>query len=120
MPKRRWQILSSAIDSERIEDGEVKTADLNDAAVTNAKIQKAFGTETSVSVEAGGTSTISAGIYQVSLAANTAVQYSPDGGVTWRTMLAAGTGGVVISDGSNVRLYNAGAAAETSYLWPLS
>jgi len=93
---------------------------IRDETVTFAKLSKSFGTESTVSVPAGGTSVISKGVYLVSLGANTSVEYSPDGGTTWRTLLPAGTGGVVISDGSNVRLNNAGAAAENSYLLPLS
>ena len=101
-------------------DAIVGSKHIQDDSVPFAKLQKVFGTESAVSVGAGATSTIAKGVYLVSLGANTSVEYSPDGGTTWRTLLPAGTGGVVVSDGSNVRLNNAGAAAETSYLLPVS
>ena len=50
---------------------------------------------------------------------STKVEYSPDGGTTWRLLIPAGEGGVVISDGSNVRLNNTGASDEDSYLLPV-
>ncbi|MGC9203181.1 MAG: hypothetical protein ACP5HX_11000 [Thermoproteota archaeon] len=46
------------------------------------------------------------------------VEYTPDGGTTWRTAIPAGHGGLVITDGSIVRLVNGGTAAESSYLLP--
>lgn len=90
-----------------------------DNALRFSQLDKVFGTESAVTVTAGGTSIISKGIYLVSLGANTLVEYSPDGGTTWRLLYPAGTGGLVISDGSNVRLRNTGTADETSYLLPV-
>jgi len=94
-----------------------------DAIANNAlrfsQIDKVFGTESTVTVTAGSTSTVSKGVYLVSLGANTKVQYSPDNGTTWRDLIPAGEGGVVISDGSNVRLNNTGASDEDSYLLPV-
>ncbi len=84
-----------------------------------SQIDKVFGTETAVTVDAGATVTISKGIYYVRTGANTTVEYSPDGGTTWVTLIPAGSAGLVISDGSNVRLNNAGATAEDSYLLPI-
>jgi len=81
---------------------------------------KSFGTESTVSVDAGATSTIPKGIYYVSCGANTTVEYSPDGGTTWRTSVNAGGTNLVISDGSSVRLNNGGTAAEDSYLLPIN
>jgi len=81
---------------------------------------KSFGTESTVSVGAGVTSIIPKGIYYVCCGANTTVEYSPDGGTTWRTSVNAGGTNLVISDGSNVRLNNGGAAAEDSYLLPIN
>jgi len=92
---------------------------LADNALRFSQIDKVFGTESTVTVTAGSTSTISKGVYLVSLGANTKVEYSPDGGTTWRTLIPAGEGGVVISDGSNVRLNNTGASDEDSYLLPV-
>jgi len=81
-----------------------------------SQLGKVFGSETTVTVTAGGTSTISKGVFLVSLGANTSVEYSPDGGTTWRTLIPTGEGGLIISDGSNVRLNNSGTADEDSYL----
>jgi len=83
------------------------------------RMRKEFEVEQTVTVAAGGTKTIDKGIYCVTCGANTSVEYSPDGGITWRTLIAAGQSGLVISDGSNVRLNNVAVAAEDSYLLPL-
>jgi len=95
----------------------------DDAIGTNAlrfaQIDKVFGTEQTVSVDAGATSTISKGIYYARCGANTSVEYSPDGGTTWYTLISAGGIGLVISDGSNVRFNNGGTGAEDSYLLPI-
>jgi len=92
---------------------------LADNALRFSQIDKVFGTESAVTVTAGSTSTISKGVFLVSLGANTKVEYSPDGGTTWRLLIPAGEGGVVISDGSNVRLNNTGTSDEDSYLLPV-
>ena len=92
---------------------------LADNALRFSQIDKVFGTESTVTVTAGSTSTISKGVFLVSLGANTKVEYSPDNGTTWRDLIPAGEGGVVISDGSNVRLNNTGTSDETSYLLPV-
>jgi len=84
-----------------------------------AQLDKVFGSESVVTVTAGETYTVPKGVYLVSLGANTSVEYSPDGGTTWRTLIPVGQGGVVISDGSNVRLNNTGSADEDSYLLPV-
>ena len=90
-----------------------------DNALRFSQIDKVFGTESTVTVTAGSTSTISKGVFLVSLGANTKVEYSPDNGTTWRDLIPAGEGGVVISDGSNVRLNNTGTSDEDSYLLPV-
>ena len=90
-----------------------------DNALRFSQIDKVFGSEQTVSVDAGATSTISKGIYYVRCGANTKVEYSPDGGTTWVELIAAGGVGLVISDGSNVRLNNSGTAAEDSHLLPI-
>ena len=92
---------------------------LADNALRFSQIDKVFGTESTVTVTAGSTSTISKGVFLCSLGANTKVEYSPDNGTTWRDLIPAGEGGVVISDGSNVRLNNTGASDEDSYLLPV-
>jgi len=88
-------------------------------ALRFSQIDKVFGTETSVNVAAGSTQVISKGIYYVRCGANTSVEYSPDGGTTWYTLIAAGGVGLVISDGSKVRFKNTGASSQTSYLLPI-
>jgi len=113
-------IANSAITTDKIADDAVTNAKIAANAVKSEQINKAFGAESTVSVDASSTYTIPSGIYLVSLGANTSVEYTPDGGTTWRTLLSAGSGGVVISDGSSVRLNNAGTAAEDSYLLPLA
>jgi len=90
-----------------------------DNALRFAQIDKVFGSETAVTVDAGATATIDKGIYYVRCGANTKVEYSPDGGTTWVELIAAGGVGLVISDGSNVRLNNGGTAAEDSHLLPI-
>ena len=127
---KRYHLEAGVVSTGKIADSAITTAKIADDAVTNAKIaagavkseqiNKAFNSESTVTVDASGTYTIPAGIYLVSLGANTSVEYTPDGGTTWRTLIAAGGGGVVISDGSSVRLNNGGTSAEDSYLLPLA
>jgi len=88
-------------------------------ALRYQQIKVVFGTEQTVSVNPG-TQVISEGVYIARLGANTSIEYSPDGGTTWYTLIAAGGTGIVFSDGANVRFNNAGAAAENSYLLPIS
>lgn len=83
------------------------------------QIAKVFGQESVVTVSAGETYIIPKGVYLVSLGANTSVEYSPDGGTTWRILIPAGHGGLVISDGVRVRLNNSGTESENSYLLPI-
>jgi len=86
-----------------------------------AQINKTIAAESSVSVSAASTSTLPKGIYYVRTAATTPVEFS-DGGspATCYTLVAAGSQGFVISDGSKVRFNNGNAsAAETSYLYKI-
>ena len=110
------KLMDGSINTPKLADGAVTTPKIADVNVTDPKISKKIGTESAVSVAAGGTYAIPAGIYYVVLGANTSVQYTPDRGTTWRTVIPAGHGGLVVSDGTSFRLYNAGTAAETSYL----
>ena len=114
------KLADGAVSSAKIADGAVVTAKIADEAVTWAKIAKGFGSETSVSIDAGGAYTVPKGAYLVSLGANTRAEYTPDGGTTWRTLIPAGGGGLIVSDGASVRLYNGGTGAESSYLLPLT
>ena len=95
------------------------TLTIKPASIKTEDLALVFGSESSISIAAGGTYTVPKGIWLVSLSANTSVEYTPDGGTTWRTLIPAGGGGVVISDGSSVRIRNAGTASETVYLYPL-
>ena len=88
-------------------------------ALRFSQIDKVFGTETTLSVEAGSTAVISKGIYYVRCDTNVSIEYSPDGGTTWVTIIPAGGAGLIISDGSNVRANNAGVGAENVYLLPI-
>jgi hypothetical protein len=73
-----------------------------------------FGSDTSVSVAAGGTYTVPRGMYYVKCGANTKVQVYIGG--AWTDFSAVGALVLVVSDGGSVRLYNTGTAAETSTL----
>jgi hypothetical protein len=73
-----------------------------------------FGSDTSVSVGAGDTYTIPAGVYYVKCEANTKVQVYIGG--AWQDMTGVGALALVASDGQNVRLYNTGTASESSTL----
>jgi len=84
-----------------------------------SQIKVSFGTEQAITVPAGSTSVIDEGVYIVRLGANTLVEYSPDGGSTWYTLIPAGSIGIVFSDGANVRFNNTGTSDETSYLLPI-
>ncbi len=86
-----------------------------------SQIDKSFDNEVSVALIGGATYTIEKGIYQVSLGDHTKVEYTPDGGTTWRDLIPEGEGGVVISDGSKVRLHNTSTepSSENTYLLPV-
>lgn len=63
-----------------------------------------FGAELSEVIAASGNYVLPVGAYLVELNAHVQIEYSTDGGTTWRAMTPLGTGGFVISDGTNVRL----------------
>ena len=90
-----------------------------DDGLAYSQIKVSFGTEQTVTVAAGSTQAIPEGVYIVRLGANTSVEYSPDGGTTWYTLISAGGIGIVFSDGANVRFNNAGTVDEDSYLLPI-
>jgi len=73
-----------------------------------------FGSDTTVTVSAGGTYTIPKGMYYVKCGANTKVQIYIGG--AWADLTATGALALVASDGSNARLYNTGTADESSTL----
>jgi len=73
-----------------------------------------FGSDTSLSVTAGGTYTVPRGMHYVKCGANTKVQVYIDG--MWTDYSTVGAFVLVVSDGDSVRLYNTGTATETSTL----
>jgi hypothetical protein len=73
-----------------------------------------FDPGTSVSVDAGATYTLPAGAYYVNLGPNTVAEVYDDIAGAWVTVIPAGGKGIVVSDGSNARLRNTGAVAESS------
>jgi hypothetical protein len=73
-----------------------------------------FGSDVSQSVSASGTYTIPKGMYYVKCGANTKVQIYIGG--AWTDYSTTGAFVLVVSDGSNVRLYNTGSASDTSVL----
>jgi hypothetical protein len=51
-----------------------------------------------------------AGMFMILCSANDKVQYTPDGGVTFRDIIPAGGFGYIFSDGFNFRILNTGVA----------
>ena len=74
-----------------------------------------FGTEVSVVLAVSATSVLPIGIFLVGGVAGIPVEYSNDGGTTWVLLMPGGTGGLVVSDGTNVRL-SATTAGTARYL----
>ena len=73
-----------------------------------------FGSDTSQSVSAGGTYTIPSGMYYVKCGASTKVQIYINN--AWTDYSTTGALVLVVSDGTNARLYNTGSASDTSIL----
>jgi len=83
-------------------------------------LERTFTTEVSLTVKAGSAYTIPKGVYLAVPPNAVAIQYTPDGGSTWRSFMPSGYGGgVIISDGSSVRALNKGVASAVVYLLPL-
>lgn len=74
-----------------------------------------FGAENNVTLGVSASQVLAEGMWMVALGSHDVVQYTPDSGTTYRTLLAAGTGGLVFSDGFNVRLDNNGTAGTATY-----
>jgi len=87
---------------------------LPDNSLRLRQVVVTFGGDTSVTVAAGGTYTVPEGVWYIKLGANTRVEVYIGG--AWTQLCAPGTLCLVMSDGSNVRLYNAGTASESSTL----
>jgi len=73
-----------------------------------------FDVGSTVSIGAGATYTLPTGVWYVRLGANTVAEWYSDVEATWVTLVPAGGSGLVVSDGSNARLRNTGAVAESS------
>ena len=73
-----------------------------------------FGSDTSQSVSASGTYAIPKGMYYVKCGASTKVQIYINN--TWTDYSTTGALVLVVSDGTNVRLYNTGSSSDTSTL----
>ena len=87
-----------------------------DNALRYRQIKAVFASGKSVTVSAGGTYTIPEGVYYVFCGSNTKIQVYDDIDGTWKDLTGVGGVALVISDGSNVRLYNTGSADEDSHL----
>lgn len=66
----------------------------------------AYGAETTTTTGANQTTVLPLGWWMVLNGARQSVQYTPDAGTTFRTLIAASAAGVVWSDGFNVRIAN--------------
>jgi hypothetical protein len=84
-----------------------------------SQVKVSFGTASSVSVDAGGAYAVPEGAWLAFLGANTRAEAYDPIAAAWKTVIAAGGNGFLLSDGSSVRLYNAGTAAESSNLVPI-
>jgi hypothetical protein len=73
-----------------------------------------FGSDITVSVDAGGTYTIPRGMHYVKCGANTKAQIYIE--ASWQDYSSVGALILIVSDGSNARLNNTGAAGENSTL----
>ena len=104
------------LESHASRHGYGKEDPIPDESLRFKQIDKVFKAGASVTVSAGGTYTIPKGVYYVFCGPNTSVEVYDDVAGAWKTVIAAGGAGLVISDGSNVRLYNSGSADETSNL----
>ena len=81
------------------------------------RINRCVYSPSAPSISAGGTYIVPTGFYNVILGANTVCEIYNSYTGSWVTFMAAGDRGVVLSDGTNVRLRNTGTASETSYLF---
>jgi len=84
-----------------------------------SQLRIVFGSGVYATITAGGTYIVPEGIYYGFLGANTRNEVYDDKAAAWKTAIAAGGVGLIFSDGSNVRLINAGTVAETSNLRPI-
>lgn len=74
-----------------------------------------FGTENTTPTTASAVTVLPAGWWMVLNGAQNTVEYSPNSGTTWRTLIAASVGGLVWSDGENVQIANTSTGGTSSY-----
>jgi len=87
-----------------------------DDALRYRQIKAVFASGSTVTVAAGSTYTIPEGVWYVFCGPNTKIQVYDDVDGAWKDLTGTGAVALVISDGSNVRLYNTGSADEDSHL----
>jgi len=99
----------------------VTTAKIDNSAVSNDKLKKSFQSDGSHSVSATSTWLVPAGWYIMTMphvtSASTALELYVNGG--WHYGMDF-SGGVIMSDGTNVRFHNLGSASQTIYYKKLS
>jgi len=74
-----------------------------------------FGSETTTVTTANATTVLSVGWWMILNGAHNTVQYTPDAGTTQRTLIAASAGGLVWSDGFNLRILNDATGTTSSF-----
>lgn len=75
-----------------------------------------FGPYTAVAVGAGLRVTLPPGLMYVITDANTTVQITTDGGTTFVTVCAISSGGMIVSDGTNLSADSASVAGTVHYV----
>ena len=69
-----------------------------------------YSVETTVQLAGAANVVLARGLWMVACSANDVVEYTPDSGTTFRTLIPAMSGGMVYADGFNVRIRNTGVA----------
>jgi len=82
-------------------------------ASTTSNTASAYFQNLTVAVANASTTVLTAGTYYVPASANISVEVQTVAN-TWATMVAVATGGLVIADGTNVRIKNADATNNAS------
>lgn len=75
----------------------------------------AFNAEGTSITTASSATVLTVGWWMVLNGAHNTVQYSPDSGTTWRTLIGDSVGGLVYSDGYNVRIENDATGGTSSF-----
>jgi hypothetical protein len=109
-----YKIVSISVDAHASRHASGGADPIGTDALRIAQVGLVLGAGSSVSVDAESSYTIPKGIHYVFLGANTRVELYDDIAAAWKVVIAAGGSGLVISDGTNTRLYNAGTGSESS------